>query len=204
MKALNARQVFINCPFDPAYWPLLEGMVFSVMACGYEPLTALQEANGADLRLQKLYRQIKGAGLAIHDLSWVKLDEPTGLPRFNMPFELGLFVGCREFGGKAQRQKKALVFERNPYEIQKCLSDLAGCDVRPHAGDITKLMSGVRDWLRTVGSAAVPGDRDIRSRFEGFSLALPELCEAGGLDRSALKLVDYLAFAQDWLSDKAS
>jgi len=37
------QSVFINCPFDNQYWPLFEALVFTVIACEFEPRCALEE-----------------------------------------------------------------------------------------------------------------------------------------------------------------
>ncbi len=35
--ATYENSVFINCPFDPQYWPLFEAITFSVYDLGYFP-----------------------------------------------------------------------------------------------------------------------------------------------------------------------
>lgn len=34
------RNVFINCPFDPQYTEIFEAIVFTIMVCGFQPLSA--------------------------------------------------------------------------------------------------------------------------------------------------------------------
>jgi hypothetical protein len=99
-----ASNVFINCPFDDDYKASFEALIFCVTTSGYRVRCALEENNAADIRLEKLYRLIKESGKSIHDLSRVDLGS-NGLPRFNMPFELGLFMGASKFGGKSHRQR---------------------------------------------------------------------------------------------------
>ena len=44
------------------------------------------------------------------------------LPRFNMPYELGLDVGASEYGGTRLKTKKILILETERYHYQKvCL-----------------------------------------------------------------------------------
>ena len=45
------RSVFINCPFDRAYAPLFEAMVFAVIACGCRPVSALAELDSGTVRI---------------------------------------------------------------------------------------------------------------------------------------------------------
>ena len=62
----------------------------------------------------------------VHDISRIERDAVNDLPRFNMPFELGLFLGARRFGKGDQRRKLCLVLEAERYRYQKFLSDIAG------------------------------------------------------------------------------
>lgn len=198
MSSSDPSRVFINCPFDPTYWPLLEVIVFTVIACGFRPGTALDEDDGAEVRLDKIMRKIEGARYGIHDLSRVELDPTNHLPRFNMPFELGLDLACKRFGG--DRKKRLLILERSRYTTQKCLSDVAGQDPKEHDDDPEKLLKVVRNWLRTSsGRSSILGYQSIQQEFEIFSAALPGLCERAGLDRNSVPFVDYVAFVQTWL-----
>jgi len=65
-------------------------------------------------------------------LSRTECNSKTGLPRLNMPFELGLFFGAKEFGNTLHKRKKALVLDRVPYRYQNFLSDLNGVDPKAH------------------------------------------------------------------------
>lgn len=51
-----SRSVFINCPFDDRYWPLSEALVFTVLACGFEPRCSLEEYDSGTVRLDKIKR----------------------------------------------------------------------------------------------------------------------------------------------------
>jgi hypothetical protein len=130
------RDVFINCPFDAEYKPLFEAICFTVSACGFTPRCALEEIDSGDTRIGKISRIIAGCALGIHDISRTESSGATGLPRFNMPFELGLFLGCKFFGGKAQRGKRTLVLDIEPYRYQRFLSDISGQDIEAHRGGL--------------------------------------------------------------------
>src|SRR5450755_4503989 len=80
-------------------------------------------------------------------ISRIEHDTVNNLPRFNMPFELGLFLGARRFGAKLQRDKQCLVLEAERYRYQKYLSDIAGQDIRQHDNEPAKAVGAVRDWL---------------------------------------------------------
>ena len=88
------RQVFINCPFDAEYLPLFRIIVFVVNACGYHVRCALESQDAGEVRMVKILRLIRECQFGIHDISRTELDPANGLPRFNMPLELGLFLGA--------------------------------------------------------------------------------------------------------------
>lgn len=51
--------VFINCPFDKEYIPLLYAIIFTVYRCGFFPVCALAEDDASDNRLDKILRSIE-------------------------------------------------------------------------------------------------------------------------------------------------
>jgi len=57
------------------------------------PRCALEVQDSSENRLKKILRIIGECQFAIHDISRTDLDKKHQLPRFNMPFELGLFMG---------------------------------------------------------------------------------------------------------------
>ena len=140
MADLAARQVFINCPFDAEFVPLFRAMVFTVLACGHEPRCALEEDDGLEIRLHKIMRLIAECALGIHDISRTESDVQHGLPRFNMPFELGLFMGMTKLDKRGRNKRRALILDKERFRYQKFLSDIAGQDIRSHEGDAMKLV----------------------------------------------------------------
>src|SRR5262245_19554392 len=91
------KNVFINCPFDDLYNPLFQAIVFAVHDVGFRPRCALEASNAGQFRLSKIIDIISECKYSIHDLSRTELDSTTKLPRFNMPLELGLDLGCKNF-----------------------------------------------------------------------------------------------------------
>lgn len=96
--ASSARDVFINCPFDDAFAASFQALVFAVLSCGFRARCAREMDDAAETRIDKLYRIIAESRYSIHDLSRTGLDPANGLPRFNMPLELGIFLGAKRFG----------------------------------------------------------------------------------------------------------
>ena len=118
MRAKFEENVFINCPFDEAYRPFFDAVVFTVHDAGFVARCALEASDSAEFRLQKIMKIIAECRYGIHDISRTELDPAHGLPRFNMPLELGIDLGCRAFGTAGQRQKKLLILDGQPYRYQ--------------------------------------------------------------------------------------
>lgn len=139
------RRVFINCPFDNDYLPLLQAIAFAVIDCGFSPRLAIQEVNGR-LRLEKMIDLMRASRLSIHDISRLPA-APGELPRFNMSFECGVFVGLKESGAKRHREKQFLVLDAVAHQLQRTMSDVAGLDPKIHGKDPRKAMDAVRHFL---------------------------------------------------------
>jgi hypothetical protein len=101
----SPRDVFINCPFDEDFAQGFRALVFAVRACGFRARCAREVDDGSETRLDKIYRIIEQSRYGIHDISRTELDTWNGLPRFNMPLELGVFLGAKRFGGPAQKEE---------------------------------------------------------------------------------------------------
>lgn len=119
--------IFINCPFDDDYKPILRAIIYAIYRCGFFPQTALDEDDGTEIRLLKIIHKMRNCRYGVHDLSRIELN-PANLPRFNMPFELGVFFGAKHFGDAAQNRKNALILERDKYVYQQFVSGLNGID----------------------------------------------------------------------------
>lgn len=192
--------VFVNCPFDAEYWPIFEAILFSILDCGFTPRSALEFTDSGEVRVHHLRDLIRSSKYAIHDLSRVELSDSSGMPRFNMPFELGLDLGARWFGARRLQSKRCLVLEGKQYAGQKALSDIAGQDIAHHANSPTAAIKAVRDWLQGASERkSLPGPAAINARFAAFSAALPELATVAGLDRHQLSFIDYINLAEGWL-----
>jgi hypothetical protein len=141
------RNVFVNCPFDPQYRDLFRAIVFAVVDCGFEVRCALEVGDAAEVRIDKIERLIEESRFGNHDLSRTELDPASQLPRFNMPLELGMFLGAKRFGNKRQRRKGCLVLDRERYRYQQFMSDISGQDIEPHGDDYNTAITVVRNWL---------------------------------------------------------
>jgi hypothetical protein len=140
-----AKAVFINCPFDNKFKPLLHAMVFTIILSGYRPRCALDVSDGAEIRIDKIARMIGECDWGIHDLS--RVDVVNGAPRFNMPMELGLHLGARLLGQGRHRRKRALILDAVPHRYDATLSDISGQDIAVHKNRPDEAIRCVRDWL---------------------------------------------------------
>ena len=87
--------------------PRFDALIFTVTASGYEVRCALEEDDSADIRHEKLCRLIRESDKSIHDLSRVELGK-NHLPRFNMPYELGLTHGAHQIRGAPAKDQNCV------------------------------------------------------------------------------------------------
>jgi len=194
------ESVFVNCPFDQKYankW--LRLIIFTILACRFYPRTALEIDNAAAGRYQNILELIKQSRFGIHDLSNVGLGT-NDLPRFNMPFELGLFLAAREFGDENQSKKSVLVLEQVQYQTKKCLSDIGGADPKCYKSE-KAIIKQVRDWLNNYipENSTVEGHLNIYERYKQFKKALPGIAISEGHDVKDLAYKDLLDITAIWL-----
>ena len=196
--------VFVNCPFDPDYKPMFEAIVFAVFDCGYKPRCALEAYDAGEVRIEKIAGLVRSCRFGIHDISRTELNQ-VGLPRFNMPFELGLFLGAKRFGDVVQRRKTCLVLDREQFRYQAFLSDIAGQDISAHGGQPARAIGAVRDWLASCRTGQPPpGGTAIAARFDEFGAALPGLLRDLGIGREEMTCSDYANITSTWLADRAA
>jgi len=197
---LAARKaVFINCPFDGAYFPFFHAIVFTVLYCGFKPRCALETVDAAGTRIAKIEKLIEDCPLGIHDISRTELNA-HGLPRFNMPLELGLFLGAKRFGDKTQARKRCLVLDSEPYRYQQFLSDIAGQDIEAHGNDIPTLIGKVRLFLNAAKRGQpLPSGALISTDYDKFRADLPALCAEVDVDSDNLAFKDFVWIAAAWV-----
>ncbi len=74
---------------------MFDALIFAVTDLGFVARSAREEEDDGEFRLAKIQRIIAECNYGVHDISAVKLDNRHGLPRFNIPLGLGLFLGCK-------------------------------------------------------------------------------------------------------------
>lgn len=193
-------QVFINCPFDGPYVDMFRACAFTILDAGFIPRCSKEVDNANLFRLEAIVKIVRGCRFGVHDLSRVELDAKSHLPRFNMPFELGIFYSAKHFGGAKHKQKQCIILERHKYRYHKFISDISGIDVTPHGNSIKSLIQVVRNWLVTTSRRSnIPTGNDIYSRFRSFQTEMRYACRKRSLDYDAMPFVELINNMTDWL-----
>lgn len=195
----KARDVFINCPFDDAYRPLFNAAVFTIAACGFTPRCALEVDNSGQVRFEKIIALIGACPLGVHDLSRTDLSSAGSLPRFNMPLELGLFLGAMRFGNARHRAKRALIMDTKRSRYRDFISDLAGHDIKAHHGTTDGAIRCLREFLAADSSHGTPGAKLIRRWFEQFERQLPANLSSLSIEPHEITFVERRRIIHDWL-----
>ena len=200
MPALYVDNVFINCPFDQEYKPLFDAIIFAVHDAGFIARCALEISDASQNRFEKIVKTISESRYGIHDISRTELDSVNSLPRFNMPLELGLFLGCRKFGDRKHRMKVCVILDKEPYRYQKFISDIAGQDIFSHDNDPRRAIERVRNWLRIASKRTnIPGGAKICERYTAFERDLPTICRKLNIKVRELTFVDLTHVITEWL-----
>lgn len=195
----STDDVFINCPFDDAFAPTFQALVFAIMACGFRARSAREIDDGGQTRIDKIYGLIEACRFGIHDLSRTELDAINNLPRFNMPLELGLFLGAKRFGNKAQKAKRALIFDVQQHRYQRFISDLAGMDIHGHDSDPMRALRETRDWLANVSRRDLPSAERVQRIYEAFLASLPAIAAALEFNAARIPYADFERIVATWL-----
>lgn len=149
--------------------------------------------------MDKLFSIIRECRYGVHDICRTDLDPVNDLPRFNMPFELGIFFGARTYGDKNQKLKRVLIFDIEQYRYQRFISDLAGYDIHAHGGDPTLAVRTLRDWLANVSRRKLPSANRVEGLYRSYLDDLPDLAAAGDFDPDDIPYVDFELMVVDWL-----
>lgn len=196
------RNVFINCPFDDEYYPLLKALLFTTIFCRLDPKIS-ETKDGGDVRVQQIQDLIEGSKYSIHDLSRILPKEKGDLPRFNMPYELGLDLGCRRF---MLDDKKCLILEEEKYRYKIVISDISGQDISAHENDPRQLVKEVRDWLYIVKGGRKPlAYTIIWDLYNEFLFDLDTDMRAEQMDPDQMWEIPFselITFMKDWIKNK--
>jgi hypothetical protein len=204
-QPVNYRDnVFINCPFDKEYHAFFEAIVFVIHDCGFIPRCAREEDDSGNVRIIKIMKIIDDCRYGIHDISKADLDAKSGFARFNMPLELGLFMGAHQYAPPRHynREKKLLIMDNEQYRYQQFISDLSGQDIIAHQRSILTLINHIRNFLyNNARRTSIAGGAFIAERFERFLINLPEYCATLHWDRDELTFLGFSECVTAWIEE---
>jgi len=190
-KGKYHENVFINYPFDKKYERIFKAIVFSIQINGLYPRCTKEEISTID-RLDRILKIISECKYAIHDISRTNMFS-FKLPRYNMPFELGIFIGSQKFGNRSHRSKKYLLFDSKKFRYIKTLSDLKGIDSQNHNSDPYEALKITNLWLaqfRIKSSGKQDeyiGEDTLAEYYKNFEMQLPKICKEYGTNPKKLE-----------------
>ena len=105
---MKENSIFINCPFDDDYLPLLRALLFVARFYNLEVKISSTDLDSKSNRLSRIIALMRESKYSVHDLSRMKSGKKGEYYRMNMPFELGLDYGI------SGDDKIFLIFESEP------------------------------------------------------------------------------------------
>jgi len=135
----DENAVFINIPYKKGkYERIFVSIIASIIAIGRKPHCTIEIPEGGQGRLERISELLESCRISIHDLSYIMT--PV---RFNMPFELGLACALARHRG----QHDYVIFDSEPYRLDRYLSDIKGRDPYIHQGTMFGAVKCVLDAL---------------------------------------------------------
>jgi hypothetical protein len=193
--------VFINCPFDGGYSEIFEAIIFTICDCGFIPRCAKERNDSSESRIEKIYEIISDCRHSIHDISYAGLDPKTKLSRFNMPYELGLFIGCKKFGKNHHSRKSCLILDKEKFRYHIFLSDIGGQDIREHNNEPKKVLAQVRNFLAERSNRKnIPGEKYIWDRYLDYKSIAPNMAKKLKLHVSDIQFKETIRLIYLWLN----
>ena len=151
-RELQNRQrlssVFINAPYGPEHQDIFLAYLVGAVALGLSPRAAIEFLNTRDSQLEHIYGLLRQCAFSFHDLSFVTLDKGVGLPRFNMPLELGMAIS-EQLHTTRQTSKTHLwiAFESVRFRSDMTSSDIKGYPILVHDGTSSGVLRELANHL---------------------------------------------------------
>ena len=175
VHSVHPNSVFLNIPYDAAFERLYLAYIVGISAFRLIPHIAL-EIPDTTRRLDRVQALLHQCRYSIHDLSKVQVSRTAPrIPRFNMPFELGLAVS---WSAMNPGRHSWFVCDSERHRVLKSISDLAGTDINIHDGQVRGVM---RELCNMFARHAVrPDVTDLMKRYRELRLALPQIQRQAG------------------------
>jgi hypothetical protein len=174
-EPVKRESVFLNIPYDAAFERLYLAYIAGISAFRMLPRTTL-EIPDTTRRLDRIQALLHECRYSIHDLSRVQMPRSgPRIPRFNMPFELGLAVSWSTINPD---RHSWFVCESAPHRVLKSISDLSGTDVNIHDGTVRGLMRELCNIF--VRQPVRPDVADLMKLYRELRSAIPEIRARAG------------------------
>jgi len=199
-KVIEPNSVFINCPFDNNYFPLLKPLLFTLIYIDLTPKIS-ETSDSGKVRLNNVKDLMSISKYSIHDLSRMEPLNKNEYPRFNMPFECGIDFGLKMSDEKKYASKKFLILEKENYRYQKVISDISGNDIKAHNNDPEQMIKVIRDWFKPI-NLNIPRHKEIWLAFNEFEFVNEEILVKEGYDPkdiNSLTFSDIIENMKAWI-----
>lgn len=170
-ESRRIESVFLNIPYDTQFENLYTAYIVGLTQLGLDVTATLGFPNQD--RLEMIFQLIEGSSISIHDLS--RIEASRGIPRFNMPLELGIAL----HRARVSKGKHIVhVFESRRYRAQRSTSDINRIDPQIHHGTAKGVMAALRNIFRQPGDVTtVP---EMLESYRAVKKRLPELRKNAG------------------------
>jgi hypothetical protein len=196
-----SNNVFINCPFDNYYFPLLKPLLFTLIYIDLVPRIS-ETSDSGEFRLLKIRDLMAVSQYSIHDLSRMEPLKQKDYPRFNMPFECGIDFGLR-MSSNEYASKKFLILEKEQHRYQKVISDISGNDIKAHKNEPEQIVKVIRDWFKPT-QLNIPRHREIWLAYNEFVYDYEQILineKYDPKDIYSLTFSDIIEFMTAWISE---
>lgn len=171
-----ARSVFINCPYDADFAPLMNALLFATVCCGFVPRSAIESGSVGTSRIDRIVDTLFASKFSIHDRSRCRGEGDEQLARFNMPLELGMAMALARLTRKKKTNHEWFVLVPDGHGYHKFVSDLAAYDPAKYDGTVQTIVRRVMSWLITRdGAVAVLNPPQVLAALPAFQAAAQTL-----------------------------
>jgi hypothetical protein len=157
----RARSIYINCPFDGNYAPVLDAVVLSILGCGYLPRIAFEDGSSDELRINRIVKALISSRYSFHDLVRCQGEGLSNLGRFNMPLELGIAIGIKSILAKDDIKHEWFAVVPSHHDHSEYASNLKGYDLKKCDGSEQDLIYKIMCWLHAKPNRPLPQLSDI-------------------------------------------
>lgn len=199
---ISHYNVFINCPFDNSYFPLLKPLLFTIVYIELNPMIS-ETSDSGEVRLTKIRNLMAVSKYSIHDLSRIEPIKRKDYPRFNMPFECGIDFGLKMSLHEDYSEKKFLILDKEQFRYQKIISDISGNDIKAHKNEPEQVVKVVRDWFKPT-KKDIPRHKEIWLAYNEFEFDYEQILigeEYDPKDINALTFSDIIENMTIWISN---